>query len=191
MKNCSFKILVALFTFSIGVAGVWSIGGFSYLASRFDMDSSVPEEPTPIKQTTLVDNSGKIELRFKEFSKDSPDSPDVAEFELFNGTSKPIRYPGYSKNSPCTIVLKHEGQRVRHGICGCGTGVELRTIESGETTHYSVHFNIQGWLNLVFNKQVEQADLGLVIFVGAEKRKEILLIEEIKFPKRPFSGRSK
>lgn len=178
MKNRSFKIFVALFAFSIGVAGVWSIGGFSYLASRFDIHSFVPEDPAPIKQTTLVLNSGKIELRFKGFSKDSPAD---AEFELFNGTSEPVRLWGYSKNSPCSIMLKHEGQRVKHAICWCGTGVELRTLESGETTLYSVH-NIQVFLSYVLRKQVDKADMGLEILVGAEKREERLWIEEIKFP---------
>lgn len=43
MKSIKFKIIIALFAFLLGIAGVWLIGGFSFLPSLFKRDDVVSE----------------------------------------------------------------------------------------------------------------------------------------------------
>ncbi len=75
MKICSFKIIVAILAFSLGIASVWSIGGFSYLASLFErktviskvsaQTNEVPSKPTPNKNESI--NIPKLTYPFKDY----------------------------------------------------------------------------------------------------------------------------
>ena len=179
MKNFSFKIVVALLAFSLGIASVWAIGGFSYVASLFEHSSLVSEISPQTSEVQPEENSGRVEIRFKRIYK--YEDVNIAEFELVNGTNEPISYMGYNKNSYCDITFKRGEKLNTVNQCSCGTGLGLQTLPAGETALYTVS-DLVARHHLKLKKQKVAASFKFEVMVGAEKRKQELWTEEITFP---------
>lgn len=179
MKNFSFKIIVALLAFSLGIASVWAIGGFSYLTSLLELNSSVSENSPQTNEILTESNSGKVEIRLKRIYK--YEDVNIAEFELLNGTNEPISYMGYNKNSYCDITFKRGEKLNTVNQCTCGTGLGLQTLPAGETALYTVS-DLVARYHLKLKKQKVIASFKFEVMVGAEKRKQELWTEEITFP---------
>ncbi len=90
MKIFNFKIIIALLAFSLGIASVWAIGGFSYLASLFEQSPSVSETLPQISEISPEPKSVKIENAFVLEQK--PRFEDYPVAKIYKGKFAPIKY---------------------------------------------------------------------------------------------------
>jgi hypothetical protein len=145
------------------------------------LDTPSVSETLPQTSNSLAQsNPGKVEIHFKRFYR--YEGSDVAEFELTNGTSEPISYMGYNRNSYCEITFKSAEKLNTVNQCTCGTDLGLQTLPAGETALYTVT-DVVARYHLNLKKQKITASFGFEVMVGAEKRREILWTEEITFPR--------
>ncbi len=90
MKIFNFKIIVALLAFSLGIASVWAIGGFSYLASLFEHTPPVSETSPQISEISPEPKSVKIENAFALEKKLRFEDYPVAK--IYKGKFAPLKY---------------------------------------------------------------------------------------------------
>lgn len=90
MKTFNFKIIASLLAFSLGIASVWAVGGFSYLASLFEQTPSVSEILPQISETSPEPNFVKIENAFNLERK--AHFEDYPITKLYRGKVAPLKY---------------------------------------------------------------------------------------------------
>jgi hypothetical protein len=149
------------------------------LTSLLERTSLVSETSPQTTEVLPESNSGKVEIRLKRFYK--YEDSNVAEFELINGTTEPVTYMGYNKNSYCNVTFRRGDKLNTVNQCTCGTGLGLQTLPAGETALYTVP-DVVARYHLKLKKQKITASFGFEVMVGAEKRKQELWTEEVTFP---------
>jgi hypothetical protein len=90
MKSYTLKIVVTIFAFSLGIASVWAIGGFSYLASLFEQTPMVSETSPQISEISPEPKSLKIENVFALENK--PLFEDYPVAKIYKGKVAPLKY---------------------------------------------------------------------------------------------------
>jgi hypothetical protein len=90
MKIFNFKIIVSLLAFSLGIASVWAIGGFSYMASLFDQTPPVLETSPTISEISPEPKFVKIENAFVLEQK--PRFEEYPVTKIYKGKFAPLKY---------------------------------------------------------------------------------------------------
>jgi hypothetical protein len=91
MKSYRLKIVVTIFAFSLGIAGVWAIGGFSYLASLFEQMPPVSETSPQISEISPEPKFVRIENAFVLEKK--PRFEDYPVAKIYKGKTASLKYP--------------------------------------------------------------------------------------------------
>jgi hypothetical protein len=127
-------------------------------------------------------------IRFKEFEfgKDW-----AAAFEIINDTTGPVLYVGHNNKDRftyCTLAAKRQDSNgevsavtVRE-ICGLGTLVTLQTLQPGQSMVLAARKNEIRDLLHVTDASTVAAQIGFEVFVGDDRRREIVWSEQITFP---------
>jgi hypothetical protein len=90
MKSYTLKIVVTIFAFSLDIASVWAIGGFSYLASLFEQMPPVSETSPQISEISPEPKFVKIENTFALENK--PRFEDYPVAQIYKGKFAPLKY---------------------------------------------------------------------------------------------------
>lgn len=90
MKVFSLKIIVPLLAFSLGIASVWAIGGFSYLASLFEQTTPITENSPRIEEIPSQTNFVKVENILD--TEDKPRFEDYPVDKIYKGKFAPLKY---------------------------------------------------------------------------------------------------
>ncbi|HXG86044.1 MAG TPA: hypothetical protein VNI84_18640 [Pyrinomonadaceae bacterium] len=90
MKSLRLKIVVTIFAFSLGIASVWAIGGFSYLASLFEQTLPVSETSPHISEISPEPKFVKIENAFALENK--PRFEDYPVVKVYKSKFAPLKY---------------------------------------------------------------------------------------------------
>lgn len=90
MQNFNFKIIIALLAFTLGIASVWAMGGFSHLASLFEQTLLVSKPPSQINETSPNPNFVKIADIFALENKQRFENYPVAE--IYKDKFAPLKY---------------------------------------------------------------------------------------------------
>ena len=161
MRRLILRFGIALLTFIVGVSITWL-----YLLPLQRSSNSIITPPMrPAAQL-----SGEVQIRFQRFEETEYGS--YAEFRVINGTSEPLRYLGLSKNHNTSdeIIV---GSRVKETPSfSCGTGLEERTLLSGESVTY--HVDVSDWTGRV--------RVGFDFLVGQMRHRETILSDEFTIP---------
>jgi hypothetical protein len=180
MKQIGLKIFSAVFAFFLGILGIWTINDFSLVSVFFSEPSFVTVFENE-KSIVPPINSSRVEIRFKRFYKN--DGSNIAEFELYNGLSEPVRYLGYSnsKDSYCGITFKRQRKLIEATQCSCGTGLDLQVLNPGETAIYSLSDSFARRF-LESQHQPITTSLGFEVLIGKDQTTHTVWTEEISFP---------
>ncbi len=90
MKISNFKLTIAILTFSLGILSVWSIGGFSYLASLLEQTPTSPEISNHIEETSPRPSFVEIDNVFALENK--PRFEDYFVAKIYKGKFAPLKY---------------------------------------------------------------------------------------------------
>jgi len=133
--------------------------------------------------------SGNVLINFKEFEfgKDW-----AADFEIINDTKGPVLYFGHNNKDRftyCTLAARRQDNNPEmtavtvRDLCVLGTLVSLQTLEPGQSAVLAARkTEIQDLLHLRDRSSPVTAQIGFEVFVGNDRRREIVWSEQITFP---------
>ncbi len=149
---------------------------------------SSPKNTAPVP-TPTVGSSGQVKLHFKGFqqAKDL-----LAVFELTNETHSPILYEAYSftnnveKTNFCQLAAKQTDLVKQRTVSDCryASNIALVTLDPGATVSFAApKWETKETLNLPNDAPEIATKVGFEIFVGDQRRKQIVWSDTIVFPK--------
>jgi len=136
-----------------------------------------------------TERSGKVLVRFKEFEfgKDW-----AADFEIINDTTGPVLYVGHNNKDRftyCTLAARRQDSNTEmpavtvRDLCILGTLVSLQTLEPGQSAVLAARKNeIRDLLRVNDTTSPVTAQIGFEVFVGNDRRRDIVWSEQITFP---------
>lgn len=195
MKKIILKYIVGFLALVFGIGIVWASDILQILFPQ-SATSSPQAFDTQVTQSSKREKFGKILIHHKGFEYGKGW---IANFEIINDTAQPIFYVGSKRRDKfdyCTLVVKHEEPFPANqdgkidnlsfdvrDACYYGKFLSLQTIESGESLILSVNeHEVRSLRHIKDKKQETVAQIGFELFVGEEKRREILWSGEIVFP---------
>jgi hypothetical protein len=185
MKTDS-KLITGAFVLAFGF-GLVAIGGCK--SSSMNATSGAQAEPSTGQNIQLWVADKGIDLRFKEFqqAKDL-----LAVFELTNKTRGPILYEAYSFTDNidtthfCQLAAKQSDLVRERTVSDCryANNIALVALDPGATVSFAApKWEIKETLNLPSDASEIAAQIGFEIFVGDQRRKQIVWSDTIVFPK--------
>jgi hypothetical protein len=177
MKQFGFRFIVALLTFSIGIA----------VAALYLHEWSYPSPPPiPAREVKKADSpaqtSGRVEVKFLRFINGEGYAP-YAEFLVTNATSEPLYYTGYSKRDTCSYKLQ-AGERVFDGgNCDCGTGLAKRELLPGEQVPITVMLASRRY-EFVVTRGSGKFQIGFDFLVGESNREQTVWSDWVAVPEK-------
>jgi hypothetical protein len=148
-----------------------------------------PERVTAVSRTsTATERSGKVLIRFKEFEfgKDW-----AADFEIINDTTGPVLYVGHNNKDRftyCTLAARRQDNNTEmpavtvRDLCILGTLVSLQKLEPGQSAVLAARKNEIRDLLHITDASTVGAQVGFEVFVGDDRRREMVWSEQITFP---------
>jgi hypothetical protein len=198
MKKYAIGLTISFLALAIVIVVVFASGSYQSIFQAGRSSSESPAVPDSV-DLPVGGRSGKVVINFRNFEYGKEWN---ANFEIINETTQPIFYIGSPRKGAfdyCTLGVRHEEPfpanhdgkidnltfRVSYG-CYYGTSMALQTLNPGESIVLAADdHRVRDMLGIKEPNKETTAQIGFEVFVGEDKRREILWSEEITFPADP------